>query len=72
MIYVSGPGHGGPALVGNAWLEGTYSEIYPHVGQDRDGLNGCSGNFHFPEAYPAMYRPSVPAPFTKAANWAIH
>ena len=38
MIYVSGPGHGGPALVGNTYLEGTYSEIYPDISQDEAGL----------------------------------
>ncbi len=38
MIYVSGPGHGGPAVVSNTYLEGTYSEIYPHIGQDEAGL----------------------------------
>src|SRR5579872_6788836 len=38
MIYVAGPGHGGPALVGNTYLEGTYSEIYPNISQDEEGL----------------------------------
>ncbi len=38
MIYISGPGHGGPALVANTYLEGSYSEVYPHVGQDLAGL----------------------------------
>ena len=38
MIYVTGPGHGGPALVANAYLEGTYSEVYPNVSQDEDGM----------------------------------
>ena len=38
MIYISGPGHGGPALVGNTYLEGTYSEVYPEITQDEDGL----------------------------------
>ena len=38
MIYVSGPGHGGPAVVGNTYLEGTYSEIYPNISQDEAGL----------------------------------
>ena len=38
MIYVSGPGHGGPAVVANTYLEGTYSEVYPHVSQDEAGL----------------------------------
>ena len=38
MIYISGPGHGGPALVANTYLEGTYSEVYPSVSQDEEGL----------------------------------
>jgi len=38
MFYIAGPGHGGPALVGNTYLEGTYSEVYPDVGQDEAGL----------------------------------
>ena len=38
MLYVTGPGHGGPALVAAAWLEGTYSEVYPHVSRDLDGM----------------------------------
>lgn len=38
MMYVIGPGHGGPAIVANAYLEGTYSEVYPNVGQDADGM----------------------------------
>ena len=38
MIYVSGPGHGGPAVVGNTYLEGTYSEVYPHISRDEAGL----------------------------------
>ena len=38
MLYVTGPGHGGPGLVANAYLEGTYSEVYPHVGRDEEGL----------------------------------
>src|SRR5262245_27199086 len=38
MIYIAGPGHGGPALVAHAWLEGTYSELYPDVSQDAEGM----------------------------------
>ena len=38
MIYVSGPGHGAPAVVGNVYLEGTYSEVYPNISQDEAGL----------------------------------
>jgi len=40
-IYLAGPGHGGPALVAASWLEGTYSEIYPHVTRDAAGCSGC-------------------------------
>src|SRR6187200_661017 len=38
MIYISGPGHGGPALVANTYLEGTYSEVYPHISADAEGM----------------------------------
>jgi xylulose-5-phosphate/fructose-6-phosphate phosphoketolase len=38
MITIMGPGHGGPAAVANAWLEGTYSEVYPHISQDEPGM----------------------------------
>ena len=38
MMYVAGPGHGGPALVANTYLEGTYSEVYPNISQDEEGL----------------------------------
>src|SRR5262249_28224476 len=48
MIYVMGPGHGGPAAVANAWLEGTYSETYPHVSQDAEGMRLLFRQFSFP------------------------
>ncbi len=48
MFYVAGPGHGGPALVGNTYLEGTYSEIYPEAGHDEAGLKRLFGQFSFP------------------------
>ncbi len=48
MIYVSGPGHGGPAVVGNTYLEGTYSEIYPDISQDEAGLRKLFIQFSFP------------------------
>ena len=56
MIYVSGPGHGGPAVVGNTYLEGTYSEIYPDISQDEAGLRKLSCSFRFPAESPAMRR----------------
>ncbi len=48
MIYVSGPGHGGPAVVSNTYLEGTYSEIYPNISQDEAGLRKLFTQFSFP------------------------
>jgi phosphoketolase len=56
MIYVSGPGHGGPALVGNTYLEGTYSEIYPNISRDEAGLKRLFTQFSLSGgAFPAMY-----------------
>lgn len=48
MIYISGPGHGGNALVSNAYLEGTYSEVYPNISKDIDGLKKLFKQFSFP------------------------
>jgi xylulose-5-phosphate/fructose-6-phosphate phosphoketolase len=48
MIYIAGPGHGGPALVANAWLEGSYSELYPNVSQDARGMQLLFRQFSFP------------------------
>src|SRR5207244_2836505 len=53
-IYVTGPGHGGPGVVANAYLEGTYSELYPHVGCDEDGLRALFRQFSFPGANPTV------------------
>src|SRR5476651_1062421 len=53
MIYVSGPGHGGPAVVANTYLEGTYSEIYPHISQDEEGLQKLFHQFSFPGGIPS-------------------
>ena len=48
MIYIAGPGHGGPALVANTYLEGTYSEIYPDISQDEAGMKRLFKQFSFP------------------------
>ena len=48
MIYIAGPGHGGPALVANAWLEGSYSEFYPNIPMDADGMKKLFKQFSFP------------------------
>ncbi len=60
MIYVAGPGHGGPALVGNTYLEGTYSEIYPHISQDEVGLQKLFKQFSFPGGIPSHVSPECP------------
>ena len=60
MIYVAGPGHGGPALVGNTYLEGTYSEIYPHISQDKAGLQKLIKQFSFPGGIPSHVSPECP------------
>jgi xylulose-5-phosphate/fructose-6-phosphate phosphoketolase len=60
MIYVSGPGHGGPAVVGNTYLEGTYSEVYPHITQDEAGLQKLFKQFSFPGGIPSHVSPETP------------
>ncbi|HWW19748.1 MAG TPA: phosphoketolase family protein [Steroidobacteraceae bacterium] len=60
MIYVSGPGHGGPAVVSNTYLEGTYSEIYPDIGQDEAGLRKLFMQFSFPGGIPSHASPECP------------
>src|SRR6185295_391636 len=60
MIYVSGPGHGGPAIVGNTYLEGTYSEIYPNISQDEAGLRKLFVQFSFPGGIPSHVSPECP------------
>jgi xylulose-5-phosphate/fructose-6-phosphate phosphoketolase len=59
-IYITGPGHGGPGLVANAYLEGTYSEVYPHVGLDEDGLRELFRQFSFPGGIPSHVAPEIP------------
>ncbi|MGN6300750.1 MAG: phosphoketolase family protein, partial [Angustibacter sp.] len=59
-MFVTGPGHGGPALVANSYLEGTYSETYPHVGQDLEGLRALFRQFSFPGGIPSHVAPETP------------
>ncbi len=60
MIYIAGPGHGGPAMVANAWLEGTYSHYYPDVSQDRAGMAKLFKQFSFPGGIPSHVAPETP------------
>jgi xylulose-5-phosphate/fructose-6-phosphate phosphoketolase len=59
-IYVTGPGHGGPGLVANAYLEGTYTEVYPHIGHDEEGLRRLFRQFSFPGGIPSHVAPETP------------
>jgi xylulose-5-phosphate/fructose-6-phosphate phosphoketolase len=60
MFYIAGPGHGGPALVGNTYLEGTYSEVYPDITQDESGLKKLFTQFSFPGGIPSHVSPDCP------------
>ncbi len=60
VIYITGPGHGGPGLVANAYLEGTYSEVYPDITQDEDGMNRLFTQFSFPGGIPSHVAPEIP------------
>jgi xylulose-5-phosphate/fructose-6-phosphate phosphoketolase len=60
LIYVTGPGHGGPGLVANAYLEGTYSEVYPNVSQDEEGMGRLFKQFSFPGGIPSHVAPETP------------
>ena len=59
-IYVTGPGHGGPGLVASAYLDGTYSEVYPHIGHDAEGLRRLFRQFSFPGGIPSHVAPETP------------
>ncbi|HZM78435.1 MAG TPA: phosphoketolase family protein [Candidatus Limnocylindrales bacterium] len=59
-IYITGPGHGGPSIVGNTWLEGTYSEVYPNITRDGAGMERLFRQFSFPGGIPSHVAPEVP------------
>jgi len=60
MIYIIGPGHGGPGIVANTYLEGSYSEIYPHIEQNRDGIKRLFRQFSWPYGIPSHVAPETP------------
>jgi len=60
VMYIAGPGHGGPGLVANTYLEGTYSEFYPHISQDADGMKKLFKQFSFPGGIPSHVAPETP------------
>jgi len=69
MIYIAGPGHGGPALVANTWLEGTYSEVYPDVPRNGEGMRKLFRQFSFPGGIPSHAAPETPGSIHREASW---
>src|SRR5258708_4854631 len=60
VIYIAGPGHGGPGLVANTYLEGTYTEFYPNISQDEEGMKRLFRQFSFPGGIPSHAAPETP------------
>ena len=60
VIYICGPGHGGPAMVANTYLEGTYSELYPDISEDEEGMGKLFKQFSFPRGIPSHAAPETP------------
>ena len=60
MIYICGPGHGGPGMVANTYLEGTYSELFPNIGEDAEGMKRLFTQFSFPGGIPSHAAPETP------------
>lgn len=63
IIYIAGPGHGGPAIVANTYLEGTYSEFYPDISRDSEGMKRLFKQFSFPGGIPSHVAPETPGSF---------
>ncbi len=59
-LFITGPGHGGPGMVANAWLDGTYSEVYSRIGRDADGIRDLFRQFSFPGGIPSHASPDTP------------
>jgi xylulose-5-phosphate/fructose-6-phosphate phosphoketolase len=68
MLFIAGPGHGGPAVVANAWLEGTYSKIYSNVGDDEDGLAELFRQFSYPGGIPSHAAPETPGSISEGGE----
>ncbi|WP_416377478.1 phosphoketolase [Arthrobacter sp. JZ12] len=68
MLFITGPGHGGPANVANAWLEGTYSEIYSHIGRDEAGVEELFRQFSYPGGIPSHAAPETPGSISEGGE----
>ncbi|MFT4549840.1 MAG: xylulose-5-phosphate/fructose-6-phosphate phosphoketolase, partial [Verrucomicrobiales bacterium] len=60
VLYIAGPGHGGPGMVANTYLEGTYSEVYPNISEDTEGMRRLFNQFSFPGGVPSHVAPQTP------------
>ncbi len=69
---MTGPGHGGPGLVANTYLEGTYSEVYPHIGRDSEGLRRLFRQFSFPGGIPSHVAPETPGSIHEGGDALVH
>ena len=72
MIYISGPGHGGNFMVANTYMEGSYSEVYPNVSQDTEGMKKLFKQFSFPGGISSHVAPEHPVQSTKAVSLVTH
>jgi phosphoketolase len=70
VVYICGPGHGGPGMVANAYLEGTYSEVYTSIGQDEEGIKKLFKQFSFPGEIPSHAAPETPGSMHEGGSWA--
>ncbi len=68
MIYICGPGHGGPGLVANTWLEGSYSEFFPNISQDAEGMQRLFTQFSFPGGIPSHAAPETPGSISEGGE----
>lgn len=69
-VCIWGPGHGGPAVLANSWLEGSYSQTYPDVSRDAEGMARLFGQFSFPGGVPSHVAPETPGSIHEGASWA--
>lgn len=70
MIYICGPGHGGNAVVAQDYLDGSYSEVYPNISQDTEGMKRLFRQFSFPGGIPCHTAPETPGSINEGENWA--
>ncbi len=71
MMYIIGPGHGGPGIVAHTYLEGSYTEVYPHIERNRDGIKRLFRQFSWPYGIPSHVAPETPGSIHEGESWGI-